>query len=131
MRDGVLNKAANAENLEDALNAVVSFTNGETYRYEVGEDGSIWLMSENFASMMWPDAETFLFGANGLQSVFSFVRDILSILDRNFGGTLYETLMSDPIDIFCVKNKWMAAYAGCGSKEELEIKLAAMETPRR
>ena len=132
MRDGILSKAANAENLEDTLDAVVSSTNGESYRYEVDEDGTIWLMNGDSASRMWPDAETFLLDGDCMQSIFSFVGETLSFLDRNFGGMAeYDELLSDPVDVFCVKNRWMAAYAGCRSKEELEVKMAAMGAPAR
>lgn len=91
------------------------------YQYDIGSDGSVWLMSPDFRSQMWPDVWSFLFGSDvpfgKIKSLFELVRQIESRSADEYNVGISE---------FARKNSWMARLAGCSSLEELELKLAAM-----
>lgn len=104
-------------NYSEAFDTVRKLTSSK-YSYEIGKDGSVWLMSPDFTSCMWPDMRSFLFG-NGKQfSIFDFV-------DFTLNSTYAEERI-EGIGAFCSANKWMRYMSGCGSVEELALKLTAL-----
>lgn len=93
------------------------------YSYDLGKDGSVWLMSPEFRACRWSDMDSFLFGKD--YSDFSEF-SIFDIVTKRLYA-VKAGMDSAKVDGFCLDNAWMSRLAGCGSVEELMLKLTALE----